>query len=198
MTINLFWMAKWAILLGLLFGGAGSAQPVERVGLEELLARQERQERAIYWVGLASGMALLISLGLVVLRWRLGTVQARRFVLRDAKRQLVAQLAAGYNGGELELRDAEGEIPAVLGDGLRLLDGEGQVRAGLRLGEDGAPFLELYDERGEVRAGFSLSEDGAGSLAFYDETGQPRAGLGSGQTGAMRLSFLDAAGHVRW
>ena len=62
MTINLFWMAKWAILLGLLFGGAGSAQPVERVGLEELLARQERQERqerAIYWVGLASGMALL-------------------------------------------------------------------------------------------------------------------------------------------
>lgn len=175
MTINLFWMAKWAILLGLLFGGAGSAQPVERVGLEELLARQERQERAIYWVGLASGMALLISLGLVVLRWRLGTVQARRFVLRDAKRQLVAQLAAGYNGGELELRDAEGEIPAVLGDGLRLLDGEGQVRAGLRLGEDGA-----------------------GSLAFYDETGQPRAGLGSGQTGAMRLSFLDAAGHVRW
>ena len=96
------------------------------------------------------------------------------------------------------MRDAQGQIKAVLGDGLRLRDGEGQVRAGLRLGEDGAPFLELYDERGEIRAGFSLSEDGAGSLAFYDETGRPRAGMGSGQTGAMRMSFLDGAGHVRW
>jgi len=73
MTINLFWMAKWAILLGLLFGGAGSAQPVERVGLEELLARQERQERAIYWVGLASGMALLISLGVWLFTTRPGS-----------------------------------------------------------------------------------------------------------------------------
>jgi len=123
-------------------------------------------------------MALLISLGLLVLRWRLGTVQARRFVLRDANRQLVAQLTAGYNGGELDLRDASGEITAVLGDGLRLRDSGGQVRVALRLGGDGAPFLELSDERGEVRAGFSLSEDGTGSLAFYDETGQPRSGLG--------------------
>ena len=73
---------------------------------------------------MASGMALLISLGLLVLRWRLGTVQARRFVLRDANRRLVAQLTAGYtagyNGGELELRDTSSEIAVVLGDGLRL------------------------------------------------------------------------------
>ena len=60
---------------------------------------------------MASGMALLISLGLLVLRWRLGTVQARRFVLRDANRRLVA----GYNGGELEVRDASGESAVVLG-----------------------------------------------------------------------------------
>ena len=60
----------------------------------------------IYWVGGASGVALLIYLGLVVLRWRMGTVQAQRFVLRDGRRQVVAQLAAGYKGGELELRDA--------------------------------------------------------------------------------------------
>ena len=34
--------------------------------------------------------------------------QARRFVLRDGRRQVMAQLAPSYNGGELELRDAKG------------------------------------------------------------------------------------------
>ena len=33
---------------------------------------------------------------------------------------LVAQLMAGYNAGELDLRDASGEIAVVLGDGPRL------------------------------------------------------------------------------
>jgi hypothetical protein len=80
---------KWPLLLGLLCGdaiwGQGLAQVGEnRVVMEEFLAQFERQERAVYWVAMASGMALLISLGLLVLRWRLGTVQARRFVLRDA------------------------------------------------------------------------------------------------------------------
>ena len=113
------------LLLGLLCAdaiwGQGLAEVEEnRLVIEEFLAQFERQERAVYWVAMASGMALLISLGLLVLRWRLGTVQARRFVLRDANRRLVAQLTAGYNGGELELRDASGEIAVVLGDGLRL------------------------------------------------------------------------------
>ena len=110
-------------------------------------------------------------------------LNARRFVLRDGRRQVMAQLAPSYNGGELELRDAKGEIAAVVGDGLRLRDREGQVRANLRLGDDDAPLLEFYDERGALRAGYSLSEGGAGSLAFYDEAGGSRAGLGSGQTG---------------
>jgi hypothetical protein len=105
---------------------------------------------------MASGMALLISLGLLVLRWRLGTVQARRFVLRDANRRLVAQLTAGYNGGELELRDASGEIAVVLGDGLRLREKtagrawtstteEGETRASLHLDGKGRPQFELEE-----------------------------------------------------
>jgi hypothetical protein len=94
--------------------------------LLELIAQQEQQARLVYLAALASAVALLISLGLVVLRWRLGTVQARRFVLRDANRRLVAQLTAGHDGGELELRDARGEICAVLGDGLRLRDQGGR------------------------------------------------------------------------
>ena len=74
--------------------------------MEELLPQFERHERAVYWVAMASGMALLISLWL--------------FVLRDANRQLVAQLMVGYDAGHLDLRDTSGEIAVVLGDGPRL------------------------------------------------------------------------------
>lgn len=107
---SIFFGVKRLLLRGLLCGdaiwGQGLAEVEEnRVVMEECLAQFERQERAVYWVAMASGMALL------VLRWRLGTVLARRFVLRDANRRLVA----GYNGGELEVRDASGESAVVLG-----------------------------------------------------------------------------------
>ena len=102
---------KWLLLLGLLcvYGiwRQGLAKVEEnRAVMEELLAQFERNELAGYLVAMASGMELLISLGL--------------FVLRDANRQLVAQLMAGYNAVELDLRDASGEIAVVLGDGPRL------------------------------------------------------------------------------
>ena len=94
-------------MLGLLCAdaiwGQGLAEVEEnRLVIEGFLAQFKRQERAAYWVALASGMALLILVGGLVLCWRLGTVKARRFVLRDVNRRLVAQLMAGYNGGELE------------------------------------------------------------------------------------------------
>ncbi|HIL10966.1 MAG TPA: hypothetical protein EYG11_19900, partial [Candidatus Latescibacteria bacterium] len=70
MSINFFSGLKWLLLLGLLYGDAIGGQGLSeveenRVVMEELLARFERQERAVYWVAMASGMALLISLGLL-------------------------------------------------------------------------------------------------------------------------------------
>ena len=177
------------VLLSSFSGAQSRAEQALRRDLKAL-------EDTVSLVGLASGAALLVSLGLLIARWRMGTVRARRFVLRGDGGQPIAQLVQGPNGGKLELRDADGEITAVLGSGLKLCDRAGRVRADLRLEGDKAPLLELYDERGAVRAGLSLGEDGAGSLAFYDETGQPRAGLGSGHAGAMRLSFFDAQGPI--
>ena len=131
---------KWLLLLGLLYGdtiGGQELSEVEenRVVMEECLAQFERQERAVYWVAMASGMALL------VLRWRLGTVLARRFVLRDANRRLVA----GYNGGELEVRDASGESAVVLGRGCAWTSTTRRARRGLplHLDDKGRPQFEL-------------------------------------------------------
>ena len=41
-------------------------------------------------------------------------LNARRFVLRDGRRQVMAQRAPSYNGSELELHDAKGETRASL------------------------------------------------------------------------------------
>ena len=160
LSINIFSVLKWIVLLGLFCGDVGWGEEDEAGGeqrLLELIAQQEQQARLVYLAALASAVALLISLGLVVLRWRLGTVQARRFVLRDANRQLVAQLTAGHDGGELELRDARGEICAVLGDGLRLRDQGGNERVALRMGEDCAPFFGVL-RRARQGTGWSFTK----------------------------------------
>jgi len=132
----------------------------------------EALEDVVSKVGWASGAALLVSLGLLVARWRMGTVRARRFVLRGDGGQPIAQLVQGPNGGELELRDDNGEITAVLSRGLKLCDRAGQVRADLRLESDKAPLLELYDERGGVRASLSVGEDGAGREPGFGPAGE--------------------------
>ncbi len=107
LSINIFSVLKWIVLLGLFCGDVGWGEEDEAGGeqrLLELIAQHEQKARLVDWAAFASAVALLISLGLVVLRWRLGTVQARRFVLREA----------------------QGEICEVLGDGLRLSDQGGR------------------------------------------------------------------------
>ena len=58
----------------------------------------------------------------------------------------MAQLTAGYNAGELDLRDTSGELAVVLVDGPRLRENDGRAR------------LDLYDEEGETRASLYLDD----------------------------------------
>ena len=133
--MSIHWL-RAVLLLVLLssFSGAQSrAEQALRRDLQDL-------EEFVSLVGLASGAALLVSLGLLIARWRMGTVRARRFVLRGDEGQPIAQLVQSPNGGgELELRDADGELTAVLGSGLKLCDQSGRARANLRLESDKAP-----------------------------------------------------------
>ncbi len=113
--MSIHWLR--AVLLLVLLSSFSGAQS----RAEEALRRDlQALEGVVYLVGLASGAALLVSLGLLVARWRMGTVRARRFVLRGDEGQPIAQLVQGPNGGEWELRDADGEITAVLGSGRKL------------------------------------------------------------------------------
>jgi hypothetical protein len=190
MAINLRPGCKGVIIAGLIPVGASWGQPVEPEVLEDLNERQAQQARMIYWVGGVSGAALLISLGWVVLRWRLGTVQARRFVLRDGRRHVMAQLAPSYNGSELELHDAKGEIAAVLGDGLRL-------RTSFRVRADGMTLLKMNDQNGRARTMVGVLDEGLAWVGLLDEQQRFRAGLGTRRDGRRRLDLYDAEGETR-
>jgi hypothetical protein len=80
----------------------------------------------------------------------------------------------GLPGKDLVLRDSNGNIRATLGaaDGkvrLDLWDPEGNRRAALGLGAEGAPGLAFYDRDQRVRAELSLGPDGEPKFTLRDK-----------------------------
>ena len=116
--------------------------------------------------------------------------QVRRFVSRDGRRHVMAQLAPSYNGSELELHDAKGEIAAVLGDGLRL-------RTSFRVRADGMTLLKMNDQNGRARTMVGVLDEGLAWVGLLDEQQRFRAGLGTRRDGRRRLDLFDAEGETR-
>src|SRR5262245_12848002 len=85
-------------------------------------------------------------------------VEAERFVLRDGRGKVRAQLGWEEGGLGLTLLDAQGKPRTrvtVLADGsacLALHDRQGSRRAVLQVQPEGEPELKLYDKHGEVLA----------------------------------------------
>lgn len=98
---------------------------------------------------------------------------------------------------------------------LRLVDAEGQVRAMLRVGDDGSPSLKLVDNNGDVRVALSVDEEGralvellrdgkvgvtlhcdavGGSARVHDATGQIRIKAEVAELEGPRIEFYNAAG----
>ena len=143
------------------------------------LARLERQQRR--WRA-ATGVACLGLAALALMGQKPAgrTVEAERFVLRDA---------AGRPRAELML---DGESVA-----LRFKDADGMPR--LTVGtENGAALIALNEERGKLRAGLVVLPHGAPGLSLYDSGGKPRAELALGRDGAPALTFNDRDGFATW
>ena len=121
------------------------------------------------------------------------TVEAERFVLRDARGRAGATL--GWEADDtprLVLHDPVGQPRAVLAvgtggaPGLTLLDADGKtVRAALVVGPDGAPGLALFDPAGKPRL----------AAALFHASGSARPA--SGREPAPAVVAYDAAGVVR-
>jgi hypothetical protein len=164
------------------------------------LDRLERETRRWRRVALGSWLAIaaLLLLGQAPPRTSrppspARTVEAERFVLRDAR---------GRPGATLGWEADDTPRLALHGPG-------GQPRAVLTVGAGGAPGLTLFDADGvTIRAALVVGPDGAPGFALFDPGGKPRlaaalfhAGSAGRPTGAREpapaIVAYDAAGVVR-
>jgi hypothetical protein len=120
--------------------------------------------------------ALTLVLGLVVLavglmgQARTGrTVEAHRFVLKDAAHRVRAELVAQDRSVALRFKD-EGGMP-------RLTVGT----------EDATAVVVLNDRTGSVAANIAVLPHGAPGITLYDTAGKPRAEMSVGRDGTPAI-----------
>lgn len=188
------------------------------LSIEERLDRLERGNRRLKILAgavivLAGGGLLLAAASGVRAQtpaWR-RTVEAEKFVLRDASGKPLAMMDATNEEPTLTLADASGKPRAILGvdaDGasLDLWDASGKPSASLGMLKDG-PGLVLYDANGNMRAFLDGESDGP-SLTLRDSGGfesvvghvalqAPATGEQS-TTSAASIRLFNKAGTVIW
>lgn len=173
--------------------------------LAERVTGLERTSRRLKRAGLVGlggvAAALLMGGALPGDGWR--TVEAERFLLRDAGGRIRAVLHTRADGSPLlEFRDVAGNRRASLGlladaAHVSLSDAEGKGGATLRAQPNGRANLTLTDRNGTRRAVLLLADDGAPTLALSDRHRRTRIVLTTLGNGATGLSVSDAEGRVR-
>ena len=158
----------------------GLAQRLERVEYENA---QLRKQSKLLMIGGAAVLGLLV----LMLITRLfsggvaGTVEARKFVLRDTD---------GMVRGMWEITD-NGATRLVL------RDRDARERVRLTLLPDGSPGLTLADRDGRSRTVLGLLPDQTATLVFADQAGKTRAVLGVPADGSSTMTFADRQGEMR-
>lgn len=80
----------------------------------------------------------------------------------------------------------------VRAQAIELVDGQGNVRAQLFLGEDGSGNMRLRDAKGEVRVKLGTSVEGGTGLLLLDKNTEPAVQIGTDKTGTrLTLTGLD-------
>jgi hypothetical protein len=80
---------------------------------------------------------------------------------------------------------------------FRLRDGDGAIRGGLQILDDGRPVLRLNDMNGKARAMLYLNQERGGGLRLMDSTGERRLEAALERDGAAEVRISDEAGQVR-
>jgi len=164
--------------------------------LVERLSRLERQNRLFKGIGCA--LALMLLVGLVAAAQERGqarTVEAERFLLKDGRGKVRAELGMDKNGVHLLLHDENEKVrldAAVFqaGPGMALLDEAGAVRYSVSINNKG-PVLSLADENQKPRAVLRVFKEGPG-LAFLDEKDADRTVLSYTTKNGASLDMFDA------
>ncbi len=160
---------------------------MDESALDTLTRRLDRLEREARWWRRIGAVALIGAMaGALTGQARVPaqTVEAQRFVVKDADAQPRAVLGATAHGAVLELYDRDGARRSLLG-----LAGDGSVILSLSAkGEQGGvqisatPYgssnFQFSDRAGVTRVGTGVTADGSAVLLVNDTAGTARAGLG--------------------
>jgi hypothetical protein len=176
----------------------------------EIRSRLEKLERENRRLKSMGGLAALVAVSLFLMGQAKPdrTLEAERFVLKDASGNVGAELAIGKLGPKLTLNDANGHpsVTLVGGDApfLTLTLGKGEKQINLSTGS-GEPVLHLMD-LGVGAATLSLGLDGP-NLELWDRQGSAilgRAVLATSRAGEIRetsaasLVLFDKDKKVLW
>jgi hypothetical protein len=149
-----------------------------------LTDRVEALERRSRRLALAGAALLLALVALVTMgQARPGgrTVEAERFVVKDAR------------GRPRALLGMDGDVSA-----LNLYDRDGRARAALHVAADGTGRLGFYDRDGKSRVILDVAPDGVSTVGFYDREGKAHAQLQVAADGSPVLGFFDREGKPIW
>jgi hypothetical protein len=139
----------------------------------------ERDNRR--WKRGATLAILLVAAGGLMGHASTRTVDAHKYVLRDAENRPRAELAMdGKQSLALRFKDESGMPRLTLG-----LEGESAV-------------VVLNDKSSKPRATLTVLPHGAPGLTLYDEAGKVRAELGLTREGTPALSVIERDGLVKW
>jgi len=150
--------------------------------LRALMDRVEALERRNRRLALAGGVVLLALAGLLATgqaRPAARTVDAERFVVKDARGRPRATLGVDGDVAALSLYDRDGRARAALqvaGDGtsrLGFFDRDGKSRIVLDAASDGVSTVGFYDRQGKAHAHLRVEADGTPALGLFDKEGQP-------------------------
>lgn len=175
------------------------ARRLER--LEQENAQLKRQSK-LFTIGGAAGLGLLglMLISRLVAGGAADTLEARKFVLRDAEGMVRGVWELAENGGArlvLRDRDARERVRLTLlpdgSPGLTLADRDGRSRTVLGLLPDQTSTLVFADQAGKTRAVLGVPADGSSTLVFADRDGETRVGVGVDAAGRPGVTMFENA-----
>jgi hypothetical protein len=101
------------------------------------------------------------------------------------------------SASELVIRDPDGAVRGRWSPtGITLADRSGRMRAGISLGNEGAPNFTLFSRNGGVRAVVGLGADDTPGVTLHDATSRVRTRIVVGEGDAPSVMVTDAEGNV--
>lgn len=168
---------------------------------EAVVKRLEKAEKQIRWAKFTGVVALLlVGAGVMMGQARSNgrTVEAEKFVLRDAGGRKRAELAVPEEGSaSLTFFGDQEKARMDVGlseDGVALLslsDKGGTTRASLFVSEEGSATLGLGSAEGHILAILSVPENDLPYLRFSNRKGKARAWLKTTEAGVSYLALMD-------